>query len=130
MIELRELAQIPPLYWILAAAGWVAMAATWLPEGAPVRVVVVYLFVLFGPGLALSAAIATDRAERWVLAVALSASLAIVVSVLMTALRDDSMAHRIASLAAVTTVAALTFGLREARARCETAGDEPKRKMT
>ncbi|BBX20090.1 hypothetical protein CRI77_12185 [Mycolicibacterium duvalii] len=130
MIEIRDLAQIPPLYWILAAAGWVALAATWLPEGTPLRVLVVYVFVLFGPGLALSAAIATDQVERWVFAVALSASLAIGISVLMTALRNDSMAHRIALLATVTTVAAVTFGLREARARCDTAGDEPERNMT
>ncbi|QZT62302.1 DUF1616 domain-containing protein [Mycolicibacterium austroafricanum] len=127
MITLRGVTLIRFRYWALAAAGWTSLAAMWLPAGTPVRVLVVYLFMLVVPGFAMSALIATGLAERWVLTVALSATLAILVSVVMTALRSDSTSLRIALLAAVTTVASLACGLRRARAERGIADGMPKR---
>jgi hypothetical protein len=116
MIALQRFRAIEFRYWVLAAYGWAALAVLLLPAGIPVRVAVIYLFVLTGPGLALSALIADDAVERWVLTVALSVSLAILVSVAMTVVRNDSMSLRIAVLAAVNTGAALLWGMRAGRA--------------
>jgi len=115
MIALQRVRAIEFRYWVLAASGWAALAVTLLPAGTPVRVAVIYLFVLTGPGFALSAPIADDAVERWVLTIALSVSLAIVVSVAMTVVRNDSTSLRIAVLAAVNTVAALLWGLHAGR---------------
>jgi uncharacterized membrane protein ArfB len=116
MIALQRLRAIEFRYWVLAAYGWGALAVTLLPAGTPVRVAVVYLFVLTGPGFVLSALMVDDAAERWVLTIALSVALAILVSVAMTAVRNDSMPLRMAVLAAVNTVAALLWGMRAGRA--------------
>lgn len=119
MTALRRLGAIQTRYWILAASGWIVLAAMWLPAGTPVRVTAVYLFTLAGAGFAGSALITSDVVERWVLTVALSASLAILVSVAMTTIRNDSMPQRIAVLAAINSVAAVVWGLRAARARLD-----------
>jgi hypothetical protein len=89
-------------------------------------VTAVFLFTLVVPGFALSSMIATGLAERWVMTVALSVALAIVVSVVMTALRNDSMSLRIALLALVTTVAALARGLSQVDAPRADAVDLPE----
>ena len=125
--SLRQLLTVEVRYWALAAVGWAALAATALPAATPVRVTAVYLFTLIVPGFALSAFVTTNLVERCVLAVALSASLAIVVSVLMTALRNDSMLQRVALLAGVTTIASLTYGLRRMHTEEATSDDAQQR---
>ena len=111
----QHLRAIGPRYWVMAAYGWIAVAALWLPAATPLRVTIIYLFALAGPGFALSGLITRDAAERWVLTIALSGSLAIVVSVAMAVLCTDSMPLRFALLAAVTSVAALSLGIRAGR---------------
>jgi hypothetical protein len=118
VIVLKYLRAIAFRYWALAGCGWIVLAAMWLPAGALVRVAAVYLFVLVGAGFSLAAMMTRDTAERWVLAIALSASLAILVSVVCTVLRNDSMVLRIALLATVNSVAALLLGIRANRQKC------------
>jgi hypothetical protein len=126
MTAVRRLRAIRFRYWVLAAVGWLALAAILLPAGTPVRVAAVYLFVLVGSGFALSALMAHDAAERWVLTIALSASLTLLVSVAMTILRNDSMPLRVAVLAAVNTVAAVLWALRAGRADGAAGSDGEK----
>ncbi|MGV0716362.1 hypothetical protein ABQE93_13255 [Mycolicibacterium sp. XJ662] len=100
----------------MATTGWVVLAIVMLvPPASPVRVIAVFLFVLTGPGYPMSALVARDVSERWVLAIALSAALAIVVTVVSTVVRNDSIPLRIAVLAAVTTVASIAWGMRDFR---------------
>lgn len=123
---LRRLTGIKAEYWALASLGWFTLAAGSLPPATPWRVTAVFLFTLVVPGFALSSMITTGLAERWVMTVALSVALAIVVSVVMTALRNDSMSLRIALLALVTTVAALARGLSQVDAPRADAVDLPE----
>ncbi|MFV1364589.1 hypothetical protein AAHH97_14235 [Mycolicibacterium elephantis] len=117
MTMLIFLRDIRSRFWAVAATGWVVLAIVILmPPASPIRVVAVFLFVLAGPGYPMSALLARDISERWVLTVALSAALAILVTVVMTVLRNESIPLRIAVLAAVTTVAALAWGKRAAGA--------------
>jgi uncharacterized membrane protein len=92
---------------ILAASGWITLLGILvLPPGSPSRVVLVFGFVLVCPGFAVSGLLpAREPAERWVLAIALSTSFAILVSVALTVLRIDSVTLRLGLLAVITTVA-------------------------
>lgn len=111
------LREIRTRFWVLAAAGWVVLAIVLvLPPASPIRVAAVFLFVLAGPGYPMSHLLARDTSERWVLTIALSAALAIVVTVVMTVLRYGSLPPRIAILAAVMTFAALAWGRTDVRA--------------
>lgn len=93
---------------LLAVSGWLALAAfTYLPPGMPVRVLAVFAFVLCCPGLAVSGLLTADRLQRWVLTVALSISLGVLVTVAFNELHDDSAVQRLAVLASVTTVATI-----------------------
>jgi uncharacterized membrane protein len=94
----------------LAGSGWITLlGAAVMPPASLARVVVVFGFVLVCPGLAVSALLpARDPAERWVLIIALSTSLAILVSVALTVLRTESVTLRVALLAVITTVAVVT----------------------
>jgi len=106
------LRHLPLRCWLLVGYGWIVLALTvLLPPGDPVRIAAVFVFVLTGPGLGISAVLTRDIAERWVLTIALSASLAILVSVVMTVMRNESTPLRIALLAAVNTVAAVVWGV-------------------
>ena len=115
MTMLVSLRDIRIRFWALAATGWVALAIVMvMPPASPIRVIAVFLFVLAGPGYPMSALLVRDTSERWVLTIALSAALAILVTVAMTVLRHGSLPPRIAVLAAVTTIAALAWGKRAA----------------
>ncbi|MCV7219560.1 hypothetical protein [Mycolicibacterium elephantis] len=117
MTTLISLRDIRIRFWVLAATGWVVLAIVMMmPPASPIRVVAVFLFVLAGPGYPMSALLVRDTSERWVLTIALSAALAILVTVVMTVLRYGSLPPRIAVLAAVTTIAALAWGKRAAGA--------------
>jgi uncharacterized membrane protein len=71
-------------------------------------VLLVFVFVLFCPGFAVAGLLPTrESAERWVLAVALSMSFGLLVSVAFTVMRDDSVTRRLGSLALITTIAVL-----------------------
>jgi uncharacterized membrane protein len=79
-----------------------------LPPASPLRAVLVFCFVLSCPGLAVSALLRVrDPVERWVLSIALSMSFAILVTVVLTLLRIESVTLRLALLAVLTTVAVL-----------------------
>lgn len=112
-------------FWVLATTGWIVLATVMLlPPASPVRVIAVFLFVLAGPGYPMSAVVARDAAERWVLTIALSAALAIVVTVVMTVIRNESLPLRIAVLAAVTTVAAVVWGIHDSLVKSVAATSE------
>jgi hypothetical protein len=95
--------------WALAGSGWITLLCMeCLPPGSLLRTMVVFGFVLFCPGFAVAGLVPThDAAERWVLAVALSMSLGLLVSVTFTVARDDSVALRIGTLALITTTAVI-----------------------
>ncbi|MFI2211742.1 DUF1616 domain-containing protein [Streptomyces sp. NPDC020141] len=110
-----------------AAGGWLAMAATALPDASAIRVAPVALFLLLGPGAALlrlcgpalsrHRAIGpaeswdegferdSDRIERLVLAVGLSLSAAVVCSTALIAAEAFSGLRVLAVLAVLTTAA-------------------------
>lgn len=95
--------------WALASSGWITLLGVeHLPSGSPPRVLLVFVFVLFCPGFAVAGLLPTrESAERWVLAVALSMSFGLLVSVAFTVMRDDSVTRRLGSLALITTIAVL-----------------------
>ncbi|GAB2515590.1 hypothetical protein GCM10027167_17700 [Nocardia heshunensis] len=111
---------------MVAASGWLALAAVaYLPADTPLRIAAVFGFVLLGPGFAISGLLSSgDRLERWVLTVALSLSLGLLVTVGFTELRDSSVDQRLAVLAAVTTMATLV-DIVWAREREPEAGGTP-----
>lgn len=97
-----------PMSIALAASGWVAIAASWLPAGSLVRSWVLAAFLLWCPGAAIMRLWpATDWLERTVLTVAMSVS----ISVLITELQLFSGAWwpraSVAALAVLTTVLVL-----------------------
>ncbi|MGH3857233.1 MAG: hypothetical protein ACRDR6_27870 [Pseudonocardiaceae bacterium] len=106
----RSLRAAPRWQLALAASGWITLLGILvLPPGSPPRVVLVFCFVLSCPGFAVSGLLpAREPAERWVLAIALSTSFAILVTVALTVLRIDSVSLRLGLLALITTVAVLT----------------------
>lgn len=101
----------------LAAAGWLALAATALPAGSPPRVIVTFAFVLICPGAAtvrLAQAVLRkagsrpmDPLESFVLAVALSLSLGALVSEALFLAQGFTTARAIFVLAVFTSIAAL-----------------------
>ena len=101
------LAGVPVGQLLLAASGWLTLAAEQLPLGNPARVAAVFGFMLICPGLAISRLISRDTIERWMLTAALSTSLAILVSVAATVVRNNSMTLRLVVLAAITSIAVL-----------------------
>jgi uncharacterized membrane protein len=79
-------------------------------------VLLVFVFVLFCPGFAVAGLLPTrESAERWVLAVALSMSLGLLVSVAFTMMRNDSVTQRLGSLALIPTIAVLVDAVVSAR---------------
>ncbi|MFJ3705095.1 MULTISPECIES: hypothetical protein [Streptomyces] len=101
---------------VLALSGWVALAATALPGGAPLRWAPVLLFVCFGPGLALlypqtGLLRPGARLETAALAAPLGLSLSVVVATTLFLLEGFSGTAFLVSLAAFTTLAAALPGL-------------------
>ncbi|GAA2220617.1 hypothetical protein GCM10010232_00440 [Streptomyces amakusaensis] len=120
---------LPPL------AGWLALAATALPAGSPIRVAPVALFLLLGPGAALLAFCGpalgghralgpaeswdegferdSDRIERLVLAVGLSLSAAVVCATALIAAQAFSGPRVLLALTLLATAAACAPRLRK-----------------
>jgi uncharacterized membrane protein len=100
----------------LAASGWAALAATLLPDGTPVRVLIAVAFMLTCPGGALvqlgHAALTRhnrpmDRLEAGVLTVTLSLALGALVSEAFFVTGTYTLTRATIALAAITTLAAL-----------------------
>ncbi|WP_327236314.1 hypothetical protein OG349_22485 [Streptomyces sp. NBC_01317] len=95
---------------VLALSGWAALAATALPDGAPLRWIPVLLFVGLGPGLALllpQPPRPAARLEVLALAAPLSLSLATLAATALFLVSGFSATLFLASLATVTTLASL-----------------------
>jgi hypothetical protein len=95
--------------WALASSGWITLLCVqYLPSASPPRILLVFGFILFCPGFAVARLVPTrEPAERWVVAIALSMSFGLLVSVAFTLTRDDSVTLRVGSLALITTIAVL-----------------------
>ncbi|WP_328538388.1 hypothetical protein [Streptomyces sp. NBC_00344] len=100
----------------VAVSGWLALAATALPGGAPLRWIPVLLFVSLGPGLALllpqpARLRPAARLEALALAAPVSLSLGALVSTSLFLVEGFSATAFLVSLAVFTTVAAALPGL-------------------
>lgn len=109
--------------WALASSGWITLLCVqYLPSGSPPRVLLVFGFVLFCPGFAVARLVPTrEPAERWVVAIALSMSFGLLVSVAFTLMRDDSVTLRVGSLALITAIAVLVDAVVSPRRRTSLA---------
>lgn len=105
-----------PLRLALAASGWIALAATALPDGSPLRVTIAVVFILLCPGAALvrlgNAALARrgrpmDKLEAGTLTVALSLAVTALVSEAFFISHSYTSMRATITLAALTTIAAL-----------------------
>ncbi|WP_172415029.1 hypothetical protein [Rhodococcus sp. BUPNP1] len=106
------LRRIPLVLWVTASAGWVALLiAEFLQPDSVVqfiRPVAVFLFALFTPGWAVTGCLPLQSlVERLVAAVAFSFSSVLIVSVGFTIAHNGSMNLRLATLAALTTMASV-----------------------
>ncbi|MFD7289881.1 hypothetical protein [Streptomyces sp. NPDC059863] len=107
-------ARAPAQPWLrgaLVLSGWLAVAATELPDGVPPRWIPVLLFVLLGPGCALLLPLPRDlrpaaRLEALALAAPLSLSLATLTATALFLVRGFSATVFLVSLAAFCTVVA------------------------
>ncbi|MET9347127.1 hypothetical protein [Streptomyces termitum] len=100
----------------VALSGWLALAATLLPDGSALRWPPVLLFVCLGPGLALlhpqpRGLRPGARLESFALAAPLSLALASLAATALFLLGAFSVPAFLVPLAAFTTVAALLPGL-------------------
>jgi len=101
----------------LAASGWLALAATALPDGSPARIAIAFAFLLLCPGAAavrLGGAVldrgrdrSMDLLEAGVLTVAVSLALGALVGEAFFVSHSFTTTRAIAALAAITTVGAL-----------------------
>ncbi|MYV99338.1 hypothetical protein [Streptomyces sp. SID3343] len=89
-----------------ALAGWLAFAALGLPEGGPLRIVIVVAFVLCGPGYAVAGGRGTPLATA-VTAVATSAALLAITAEAYLLAGAFTAPHVLGTLAGLTTSAAL-----------------------
>ncbi|MEV8395106.1 MULTISPECIES: hypothetical protein [unclassified Streptomyces] len=107
-------ARAPAQPWLrgaLVLSGWLAVAATELPDGVPPRWIPVLLFVLLGPGCALLLPLPRDlrpaaRLEALALAAPLSLSLATLTATALFLVRGFSATVFLVSLAAFCTAVA------------------------
>jgi uncharacterized membrane protein len=91
----------------LAVAGWLVLAVTLL-AGQPIRTIVVFAFVLIGPGIAIIRLLPLrDPLEQAVLALALGMSLAALVAEAVAIAHVLRPTLALAILAGVCTVAAV-----------------------
>ncbi|HET6357292.1 hypothetical protein [Streptomyces sp.] len=104
------------LRWVLAASGWVALAATVPPAGAPLRVVVTAVFLLVCPGLAAVGPVRpaarrgvgrVEILEVAVLSVVLSLSLSVLVAEAFFLSGTFTARRALLALAVLTTVLSL-----------------------
>ncbi len=97
-----------PVSSALAVVGWLVLAVTFL-VGQPVRTIVVFAFVLIGPGIAIIRLLPLrDPLEQAVIALALGMSLAALVAEAVAIAHVLRPTLALAILAAMCTVAALT----------------------
>lgn len=104
---------------LLAASGWIALAATLLPAASGERIAPTVAFLFLGPGAALtglrrrlSPSVAPDAGEDRMLTVVLSVCLAVLVSEGMYLGHFYTTPRAMCVLAGLTTVAALCPGRR------------------
>ena len=117
--ELQEPTGTRSRSWVRAAvalSGWVALAATALPGGSPLRWLPVLLFVCFGPGFALlypqpGTLRPAARIETLALAAPVGLSLAVLTTTSLFLAEAFSATAFLVSLAAFTTVVAALPGL-------------------
>lgn len=100
----------------MALSGWVALAATTLPGGSPLRWIPVLVFVCLGPGFALlypqsGTLRPAARLETPALAAPLGVSLAVLTATSLFLAEAFSATAFLVALAAFTTVAAALPGL-------------------
>jgi uncharacterized membrane protein len=101
----------------LAVVGWLVLAVTLL-VGQPIRTIVVFAFVLTGPGIAIIRLLPLrDPLEKAVLALALGMSLAALVAEAVAIAHVLRPTLALAILAALCTAAALTEMTRAAKRR-------------
>ncbi|MEW2049668.1 hypothetical protein [Streptomyces sp. NPDC005476] len=101
---------------LVAASGWLALAATAVPGPSPLRWVPVLLFVLFGPGCAAlypqpGGLASGARLEAVALAAPISLSLGVLTATSLFLVKSFSMTAFLVSLACFTTVTAALPGL-------------------
>ncbi|MFE3328190.1 hypothetical protein [Streptomyces sp. NPDC059176] len=99
-----------------AASGWLALAATLLPGGSPLRWIPVLLFVSFGPGLALLHPLPDGlrpaaRLEAFALAAPISLALGVLTATSLFLVEGFSVTAFLVSLAAFTTFVSALPGL-------------------
>ncbi|MEU3917525.1 hypothetical protein [Streptomyces sp. NPDC029004] len=121
------------LRWVLAASGWVALAATVPPAGAPLRVVVTAVFLLVCPGLAAVGPVRpaarrgvgrVEVLEVAVLSVVLSLSLSVLVAEAFFLSGTFTARRALLALAVLTTVLALMPRTRRKPSRSRRAAAE------
>ncbi|MFD9218862.1 hypothetical protein ACFWDI_02240 [Streptomyces sp. NPDC060064] len=100
----------------VAVSGWVALAATLLPGGSPLRWIPVLLFVCFGPGLAMlypqpGGLRSGARLEAFALAAPISLSLGVLTATSLYLVKAFSATAFLVALAAFATVVAALPGL-------------------
>lgn len=100
----------------LALSGWIALAATRLPDGFPPRVIIALAFVLLCPGAAAvrlgdtalrRSGLRIDRLEAFVLSVALSLAIGALVTEAFFLTATYTTTRTMLVLAAFTSVGAL-----------------------
>lgn len=116
--DATDAARITPthLRLLVAASGWLALAATAVPGHSPLRWIPVLLFVLFGPGCAAlypqpGALASGARLEAVALAAPISLSLGVLTATSLFLVKGFSMTVFLVSLAGFTTVVAALPGL-------------------
>jgi uncharacterized membrane protein len=124
----RSTRAVPVGAWALAASGWLTLTVVNHlnvdSPFSPVRTSVVFAFVLACPGLAIARLLPLrERVEILVVAIALSISLGLLVSVAFTVARAGSTTDRLLVLASITSVAAGIDMYRSARRATKTARD-------
>ncbi|MYS93094.1 MULTISPECIES: hypothetical protein [Streptomyces] len=105
------------LRWGVALSGWMALAATALPAGTPLRVATTSAFLLVGPGLAATLLVRRKSGvesghgnglEFAVLTVALSLALSTLVAEILFLTKASASTRALLILAVLTSVLALT----------------------
>ncbi len=105
-------------YWVVVLYAWLAVVITATPHvPVPMRVLVVFTFVLVGPGIPIIGLLRHSRPlEHFVLALMVSMSLATVLAEGMALLGRLTGLAALVALAGITTVAAALKGPRSAPA--------------
>ncbi|MEV5435289.1 hypothetical protein AB0K80_04545 [Streptomyces sp. NPDC052682] len=113
---MRVTSKVSQVRVVVAASGWVALAATAVPGPSPLRWIPVLLFTLFGPGCAAlypqpGGLAPGARLEAVALAAPISASLGVLTATSLFLVKGFSMTAFLVSLAVFTTVVAALPGL-------------------